>query len=267
MNFYNHYLGDYARDTKGLSLVEHGAYRVLLDHVYATEQRLPDDLAELYRIAGAMTATERKAVDKVASLFFPVNGDGRRANKRAEEEIAKAKVKSAKAKGSAETRWKANGSASGERTDMPSHMRTHSGGNANQNQNQEESKTSEAIASDVPVPGTTPPLPACPHLQIVGLYHEILTMCPRVADWTAARQQMLRSRWREQAMPSGKRKGYTDVEGGLAHWRRFFTYVAGSAFLTGNAEGRNGAPPFVADLEWLVRPKNFVKVVEGHYHR
>jgi uncharacterized protein YdaU (DUF1376 family) len=42
MNFYKHYLGDYARDTKGLSLIEHGAYRVLLDHNYATEEPIAE---------------------------------------------------------------------------------------------------------------------------------------------------------------------------------------------------------------------------------
>jgi uncharacterized protein YdaU (DUF1376 family) len=64
---------------------------VLLDHNYATEQRIPNDVKELYRIAGAMTPAERKAVDKVADKFFPVNGDGRRHNKRAEAEIARAR--------------------------------------------------------------------------------------------------------------------------------------------------------------------------------
>jgi uncharacterized protein YdaU (DUF1376 family) len=52
-----------------------------------------------------MTPAERKAVDKVAERFFPVNGDGRRHNKRAEEEIAGPKDKSEKAKASAERRW------------------------------------------------------------------------------------------------------------------------------------------------------------------
>ena len=86
MNFYKHYLGDYARDTQSLSLVEHGAYRVLLDHCYATEKQLPP-APEVYRIAKAMTAAEKKAVDKVIGLFFPGGG-----NPRCVEEIANAKA-------------------------------------------------------------------------------------------------------------------------------------------------------------------------------
>lgn len=87
MNFYKRYLGDYARDTAHLSLMEHGAYQVLLDTYYATDGKLPTDSEELYRIARAMNPAERKAVDRVVGQFFVVNGDGTRHNKRADEEL------------------------------------------------------------------------------------------------------------------------------------------------------------------------------------
>jgi hypothetical protein len=108
-------------------------------------------------------------------------------------------------------------------------------------------------------------LPECPQLKIVEAYHEILKMCPRVSDWTPERQKIMRARWRERALR--KKKGYRTEEDGMAFWKRYFSYVAESLFLTGRTEGRDGKAPFVADLEWLVRPKNFVKVIEGHYHR
>lgn len=87
MNFYKRYLGEYARDTAHLSLMEHGAYTAMLDTYYATERSLPAEKAALYRIARAFTAPERKAVDRIADQFFPVNGDGTRHNKRADEEL------------------------------------------------------------------------------------------------------------------------------------------------------------------------------------
>lgn len=259
MNFYLHYLGDYARDTKGLSLLEHGAYRLLLDHVYATEDRLPDDPKQLYRIVGAMTPVERKAVDKVAELFFPVNGDGRRVNKRAEAEIARAKEKSEKARASAERRW---GGKTG--ADAPP-MRTHSEGDATQNQKPEDSKASAANAAEGR--GDAATVPDCPHDKVVALYHELLPANPKVIEWTPARQQTLRARWREKAKTTSTQRGYTTVEQGLAWWRRFLSYVAESKFLTGQAPGRDGRPPFVATLEWLLKPANFAKVIEGNYHR
>lgn len=126
-----------------------------------------------------------------------------------------------------------------------------------------------AIAVGVP-DGTRaagpPPLPNCPHELIIALYHETLPMCPRVLEWNDTRQGYLRARWRDKAVPTGVSAGYRTVDEGLAHWRVFFKWVAESKFLTGQAEAKPGRPPFCADLEWLLRPTNFAKVVEGRYH-
>lgn len=98
--------------------------------------------------------------------------------------------------------------------------------------------------------------PPCPHQEIIALYHEALPACTAVREWTPARQALLRSRWAENE----KRQT-------LDWWRRFFGYVAESEFLTGRGSCGPDRDPFVADLEWLVRPKNFVKVIEGKYHK
>lgn len=111
-----------------------------------------------------------------------------------------------------------------------------------------------------------PPIPNCPHEAIIALYHEVLPQCPKVLEWNETRQGYLRARWRQKAMPNGGSAVYQTVEEGLAHWRIFFQWVAESKFLTGQAEAKPGRPPFCADLEWLLRPTNFAKVVEGRYH-
>lgn len=267
MNFYKHYLGDYARDTKGLSLIEHGAYRVLLDHVYATEERLPDDLMELYRIAGAMTPAERKAVDKVAQRFFPVNGDGRRYNKRAEEEIQKhsGQVQANRLVAEERERKRKEQRSLLESIDEPSTNRS-TNDSPNHSQKPEESKAS-AEGKAPSAEGRGAAAPDCPHEQVIALYHELLPANPKVLEWTTARQQMLRARWREKAKRTAKQRGYETLEQGLAWWRRFLTYVGESKFLTGQTHGRDGRPPFVATLEWLLKPANFAKVIEGNYHR
>lgn len=94
-----------------------------------------------------------------------------------------------------------------------------------------------------------PKSPVCPHQEIVALYHEILPSLTRVKEWTDQRQGLLRTRWKE------KPERQT-----VEWWRSFFEYVSKSDFLMGRAEN------FRADLEWLIRPKNFVKVIEGKYH-
>ena len=255
MNYYPHHIGDYTRDTAHLSMLEDSAYRRLLDVYYSTEKPLTLDARALYRLVRARSKAETASVDVVLSEFFNKQEDGWH-NKRADEEIAKAQEKSRKARDSAASRWGSDGNANA--------MRTHSEGNANPiTNNQEPNK--HLAGADAPAVATAPP--DCPHEALLTLYHEVLPDCPRVLEWNDTRQGYMRARWREKAKPNGRTPGYSDVEGGIQFWRGFFEYVAQSDFLTGKAEGKNGKPPFVADLEWLIRPTNFAKVVEGRYHR
>ena len=90
MNYYEHHLGDYAKDTGHLSMLEHGAYRILLDRYYSTEAGIP--AAQAYRLARARSEEERQAVDVVLEEFFE-RVDGVWINRRAEEEIAGAQAR------------------------------------------------------------------------------------------------------------------------------------------------------------------------------
>lgn len=90
LNFYKRYPADYGRKTARLTLAQHGAFTLLLDELYTTEQGLPAELEELYRICRAMDRSEQAAVRFVAERHFPIGGDGLRHNGRATEEIAEA---------------------------------------------------------------------------------------------------------------------------------------------------------------------------------
>ena len=87
MIFYKFFVGDYQRDTRHLSLLEHGAYRCLLDAVYASEKPLPPEPDRIYRLVGAVTAEEQGAVNFVLAQFWQEEPDGW-GNKRAAAEIA-----------------------------------------------------------------------------------------------------------------------------------------------------------------------------------
>lgn len=89
MNFFKLYIGDYQRDTAHLSMAEHGAFLLMLQHYYATEKPLPTGRA-LYRILRAETDEERAAIDSVANQFWTLTDDGLM-NARADEEITKSR--------------------------------------------------------------------------------------------------------------------------------------------------------------------------------
>jgi uncharacterized protein YdaU (DUF1376 family) len=98
VNYYERHLGDYARDAGHLSMLEHGAYTLLLDRYYTTERGIPADQA--HRVCRARTREEREAVDTVLAEFFTLE-DGCWVNGRATREVTKmqAKVKAAQENG------------------------------------------------------------------------------------------------------------------------------------------------------------------------
>ncbi|QYY30260.1 hypothetical protein K2O51_23095 [Cupriavidus pinatubonensis] len=97
--------------------------------------------------------------------------------------------------------------------------------------------------------------PACPHQEIIALYHELLPMCSAIREWSGTRQVNLRTRWNEDK----KRQD-------LGYWRKLFTYIGQSEFLTGRARTPEGRKPFIASLDWIVKAENFTKIREGRYH-
>jgi hypothetical protein len=101
---------------------------------------------------------------------------------------------------------------------------------------------------------TSQPKDECPHSDVIAMFHEVLPSVRRVRDWTPARAQLLRTRWREDA----KRQS-------LDWWRKFFTYVGESDFLMGRTSSER-RKPFELGLEWLLKAENFAKVREGAYH-
>jgi hypothetical protein len=93
-----------------------------------------------------------------------------------------------------------------------------------------------------------------PYDKIVSLYHEHLPMCPKVKALTAARKSYIAQRWKSGAVPD------------LDTWRNFFIFVSKSKFLTGMVEPPPGKQRFIADLEWITKESNFVKIYERKYH-
>ncbi|WP_339408018.1 helix-turn-helix domain-containing protein [Pseudomonas helleri] len=95
----------------------------------------------------------------------------------------------------------------------------------------------------------------CEPQAIVDLFNQTLPGLPQVAMLTKDRKAKIKARWDE-----------SDVHQDLEFWADFFALVGASTFLMGAESGRDGAKPFRATFDWLIKPSNFVKVVEGNYN-
>lgn len=160
MNYYEHHLGDYMRDTAHLSILEDGVYRRLLDAYYAREAPLPTDLRECCKLARAVSKPERDAVGYVLREFFSLSDDGYRQS-RADREIARFQAKQAKAKSSANARW-SHASRTTERNANASEIDANAHANASSNNANALPTQSERNANGMhraPVPSNQTPNP------------------------------------------------------------------------------------------------------------
>lgn len=97
-------MGKYSRDTKHLSMLEHGAYNLLLDYYYSTgglphpsnatsNASLLLDHNRIYNICNARTKADQDAVDAVLSMFFYIDESGQYRNQKCDEVIGVQSVK------------------------------------------------------------------------------------------------------------------------------------------------------------------------------
>jgi hypothetical protein len=89
----------------------------------------------------------------------------------------------------------------------------------------------------------------CPQQEIINAYHKILPELPKVKTWPEELRKILRTRWRED---QGRQH--------VGWWEDYFLKISQSEYLMGRVNG------FTCDLEWVIRPKNMTKILNGRYH-
>jgi hypothetical protein len=100
-----------------------------------------------------------------------------------------------------------------------------------------------------------PKIPPCPHQKIRELYHEMLPELMPMKIWNSTRRQHLQARWRES-------QEFQSID----FWERLFAHIKKSDFLVGRKQRASpDKPAFKADLDWIIRPQNFAKIIEGKY--
>lgn len=154
MNYWHRWIGSIQKKTAQLSLAEMGAYDRLLDHYYAQEKPLPGDSERCYRIAGAATKDERKAVDAVLAEFFALTPEGY-AQERADSEIAKAEPKLAAARSNGVKGGRPR-KAQDEPKKNPKTTQRKPSGLSEETQSETSTTTTKTLT---PIPSGCPPLP------------------------------------------------------------------------------------------------------------
>lgn len=132
---------------------------------------------------------------------------------------------------------------------------------------EQQKEQQKELPSDLADASASPDRIPCPVKEIVALYEKAMPMNPRVKVLNDARRKAIAARWKEAARLDCKPFGYVDIDSGLAAWARFFEICARSRFLTGQVEPQQGRNPFLADIDWLMKPSNFAKCLENKYHR
>jgi uncharacterized protein YdaU (DUF1376 family) len=79
---------NYAKTTAHLSMIEHGAYRLLLDHYMQTGGKLKANEEQLLRVCRAFAREEKQALLSVLGQFFE-QSDGHYIHAHADEALAK----------------------------------------------------------------------------------------------------------------------------------------------------------------------------------
>ena len=76
MHYYQFNIADYRKDTTHFSMLEHGAYRQLLDWLYLEQKPLPTETQVVMRRLSAKSESERLAVQTVLDEMFTLTENG-----------------------------------------------------------------------------------------------------------------------------------------------------------------------------------------------
>ena len=250
MHYYKFNIGDYKSHTDHLELLEDLAYRRMLDWCYLHESPLPDDVPDIAKKICMRSHCD--CIEFILKEFFTLKNTGWHQD-RIKKEISVYHSKSDKAKASAMARWDKKAIKNKDIKDDANAMRTQCDRNANAmlNTKQETLNTKQetlSFSSSDDDSYVKPNIKKIPYQKIIDLYHSLCPDMPCVIELTDIRKKQIKARWNSN-------EDYQCRE----FWEVFFTAVAKSDLLNGRVNS------FRADLQWLTKHGNFIKVLEGKY--
>jgi len=255
MHYYKRHIGDYAKKCGRLTMLQHGAYTLLMDSIYDKEKFPTIDQAIEW--SWASTEAEVEAVKFVLSRFFKLTESGEYVQQRISEELENYHKNSETNKRIAierETKRRENSTNRAPTVNEP--PPNHKPLTTNQ----------EPIDIDANASLSETAFPPCPHKKIINLFGKHLGHLPQPRVWEGNREAMLRQRWIQASKPSDfSPEGYKTESDGLKWWDSFFAYIATDTKLARGFEtnGRLWQP----DLPWIVNSSNFAKIIDGKYEK
>lgn len=249
MHYYKRNLGDYAKKAGRLTMLQHGAYTLIMDACYDREQ-FPT-LEEAIDWTWASSKEEKEAVEFVLVKFFTLQ-DGRYVQSRIQEELDSYHQNSA-----------INKRIAMEREAKRKAMSTDRDRSVDEAPPNQEPRTNNQEPS---ISLSETAFPPCPHQEILKLWKKNLPHLTQPRTWEGSRQANLKQRWIQASKPSAySGEGYKTMEKGLEWWDGFFAYIASDTKLSAGFEsqGRTWRP----DLEWIVNATNFQKIIDGKYDK
>lgn len=100
----------------------------------------------------------------------------------------------------------------------------------------------------------------CPHQKLLDLYHTECKSLAKVARWSEQRKAAMASLWKTVI----REEKFTTEQQGLEYFEGYFNWIEQSDFLCGRTGGDR---PFLATIDWILKPSNFTKIIESNYHR
>lgn len=230
-------------------MLQHGAYTLLIDACY--DREVFPTLEQAIDWTWASTEAEIDSVKFVLSRFFKLSSDGQYVQDRILEELLQYHKNADTNKRIAierETKRKDKSTNREQTVDEPP-------------PNQEPLTTNQEPLTNRNTISVESKIPPCPHQEIISIYHNTLPELPKVLSWNKTRESYLKQRWRQLFVEFECKSS----EEGLDWFKNdFFQFVRDSKFLMGKVQSKD-RKPFLADLEWMIKPTNFTKIIERKY--
>lgn len=231
--YFPFYPSDWLGGTRGLTAAETGVYITLIAHMYEREGPISMPLDRMARMCGATVTNLKSALETLVSEGKLIEVDGGYWSKRVECECQKRSAKRESAKSSAAARWEK--SVEKQRKPDANAMRAQCETDANQNQNQNQNIEPNGSMA------------ASPAASAIEAYN-------KKADMTGWPKVQAMSKPRLSAMSARLKDA-----GGMDGWESALDRAAASDFLC-NRTGK-----FTASFDWLTKPANLAKLIEGNY--